>query len=273
MVVDQEIQAMSYPTLMGWVSTRVYTRLQAWALKRAEYTVRFTELACAALVERYGDSIRTRFIVNRMGIELPEAPHREQISDPVRLLWVGQLIPRKRIDVAIEALSNLQQFRWQFDIVGDGPERPHLEGLVAAHGLCDRVHFHGFRSDPRSWYRQADLLLFPSWSENCPVTMLEAMSFAVPCLAMRADGIRYHNANEELIEDQVDGFLAESDDDFRFQLERLLAQAHLLVQAGCAARHRMAEKHSWDKHIDCYENIFNTLVSQRSVGSVVSLHP
>jgi hypothetical protein len=56
-------------------------------------------------------------------------------------------------------------------------------------------------------------------------------------------------------------------------LERLLEQPHLLSQAGCVARQQMAEQHSWDKHLDCYEDLFTALTSQRLVASAVPLHP
>jgi glycosyltransferase involved in cell wall biosynthesis len=261
MVIDQEIEGMKYPPSMAWVTGQIYRRLQIWALNHADRTLRFTRAACEALERRYGDAIHPRFVVNPHGIELPESVRRAEVGDPIRLLWVGQLIPRKRIALAIEALSRLRDYRWRFDILGDGAERPKLKQLVGRYALGERVHFHDFQADPTPWYRQADLLLFPSCSENFPVTMLEAMSHGVPCLGMRADEIRYHNANAEIIGDQVDGFLAESDEDFRLQLERLLARPGLLPPAGAAARRKMADHYDWERHIDRCEEVFDALVS------------
>jgi glycosyltransferase involved in cell wall biosynthesis len=268
LVVDQEIGSYHMPPLMQWVSTRLYVHLQRWALNHAQRTLRFTDLACDALRQRYGHSIHPRFVVNPMGVELAEVVERPS-GGPVRLLWVGQLIPRKRIDVALAALGRLEQCAWHFDVVGDGLERPALERQAQQLGLGERVRFHGFQPDPGPWYRQADLLLFPSLLENLPVTMLEAMSHGVPCLAMRGDGGRAHNANAEVIEHDADGFLAASDDDFLRQLERLLQQPDRLRSAGMAAQGTIRERHTWDQHLDQYEQLIAELLGARPRAALV----
>src|SRR5262249_21625503 len=157
-------------------------------------------------------SVRPRFFVNPQATEPPAEVGDRPEGGPVRLLWVGQLIPRKRIDLALSALAGIRGGAWEFDVVADGTSRQALEGQAPEPGLADRVHFHGFQKDPAAWYRRADLLLFPSWLENFPLTMLEAMGHCVPCLAMRGDGVRYHTANAEVIEHGRDGFLADSDE-------------------------------------------------------------
>jgi glycosyltransferase involved in cell wall biosynthesis len=268
LVVDQEIRSYGLPGLMHWATTHLYVWLQQWALNHADRTLRFTETACAALRQRYGRSVQPRFAVNPMGVEVPEATPRAPIAGPVRLLWVGQLIARKRIDVALAALGRLQKHAWEFDVVGDGTSRPLLEAQARALGLAGRVRFHGFQQDPAAWYRAADLLLFPSWLENMPVTMLEAMSHGVPCLAMRGDGVRYHNANAEVVRHGVDGFLADSDEDFAGQLGRLLGRPDELRAAGAAARRTVLDRHTWDRHLARYEAIFEELLAGRPPRSV-----
>lgn len=263
LVVDQEIRSYGFPPTMSWISCTLYGRLQRWALSQADCTLRFTHQACEALTMHYGRSARPRYIVNPMGIELPIFPEKKFACGQVNLLWVGQLIPRKRINLALTALAGLRQYDWRFDIVGDGLLRKSLEEKASELGLADRVQFHGFQSNPGRWYSQADLLLFPSWSENCPVTMLESMSYGVPCLAMRADGVRYYNANSEIINDGVDGFLADSDEDFKVKLERLLMHPETLTMAGEEARRTIASRHTWDQHLERYERIFDDLVDQK----------
>jgi glycosyltransferase involved in cell wall biosynthesis len=263
LLVDQEIRSYNLPPLMRWISTTFYVRLQRWALNRADRTLRFTEMSCAALLKRYGRSLRPRFFVNPQATELPPAVEERPADGTVRLLWVGQLIARKRIDLALEALAQAPQGGWVFDVVGDGVERPALERQTRQLGLAERVQFHGFQADPSPWYRQADLLLFPSWLENFPLTLLEAMAHAVPCLAMRGDGVRYHTANAEVIEPGRDGFLADSDEDFARQLSRLVQQRDLLRRTGEAARQTVAERYTWERHLDKLEALFDELAGGR----------
>jgi glycosyltransferase involved in cell wall biosynthesis len=263
LVVDQEIHSYGLPGLMEAVTSRLYVWLQRWALNHADRTLRFTEMACEALRRRYGRAVRPRFAVNPMGVEVPEPTRRGPTAGPVRLLWVGQLIPRKRIDVALAALGRLREVAWELDVVGDGASRPALEAQARELGLAGRVRFHGFQQDPAPWYRTADLLLFPSWLENMPVTMLEAMSHGVPCLAMRGDGVRYHNANAEVLRHGVDGFLADSDEDFAGQLGRLLGRPDALRAAGAAARQTVLDRYTWDGHLARYEALFEELLAGR----------
>jgi glycosyltransferase involved in cell wall biosynthesis len=273
LLVDQEIRSYNLPLLMRWVSATLYVRLQRWALNRADRTLRFTEMSCAALRKRYGRSVRPRFFVNPQATELPPGVEQRPADATVRLLWVGQLIARKRIDLALEALARAPRDGWVFDVVGDGVERPALERQARQRGLEERVQFHGFQADPSPWYRRADLLLFPSWLENFPLTLLEAMAHAVPCLAMRGDGVRYHTANAEVIEPGRDGFLADSDEDFAQQLGRLVQQRDLLRRTGEAARQTVAKRYTWERHLDKLEALFDELAGGRRTewsGSTVT---
>ena len=258
LLVDLEISSYNLPRLMHWVTQSLYVRLQKWALAHATRTVRFTDVACQALRRRY-PGILPRFVVNPLGVDVPPAAPHAPVCKSVRLLWVGQLIPRKRINLALNALAEALDSNWTFDIVGDGVSRSELERQARHLGLGERVRFHGFHSDPSPWYGQADLLLFPSWLENLPITMLEAMSHGVPCLAMRGDGVRYHTANGEIIEHGRDGFLASSDEGFCQQLRLLLRQPHVLRKAGDVARATVAERYTWDRHLERLEGLFGEL--------------
>jgi glycosyltransferase involved in cell wall biosynthesis len=263
LLVDQEIRSYNLPGLMGLVTTALYVHLQKWALRHATRTMRFTELACRAFRQRY-PGIRPRFFINPMSTDLPATEPRPCVEGPVRLLWVGQLIPRKRIDLALTALAQCDSKEWVFDVVGDGISRGELEEQARRLALAERVTFHGFQKDPSQWYRQADLLVFPSWLENFPVTMVEAMSHGVACLSMRGDGVRYHTANAEIVEHGRDGFLADSDEDFCRQLAELVREPGRLRPAGEAARETVARRFTWDRHLDRLEELFDELTGART---------
>jgi glycosyltransferase involved in cell wall biosynthesis len=258
LVVDQEIRSYNLPPLMSSATRALYVHLQKWALRHATRTMRFTQVACRTLTERY-PGITPRFFISPMATEMPEPAVRPAAAAPVRLLWVGQLIPRKRIDLALDALARVTAANWVFDIVGDGGARAELQEQARRLGIADRVFFHGFQSDPSAWYRRADLLVFPSWLENFPVTMVEAMSQGVACLAMRGDGVRYHTANAEIVEHGRDGFLADSDDHFARLLGELVQQPRRLRDAGDAARETVRRSYTWDRHLDRFEQLFDEI--------------
>ena len=259
-LVGHEIESYNLPKSAEAVTRGLYVHLQKWALRHATRTMRFTQLACDALSERYPD-IEPRFFINPMATELPPPVARSAGARPVRLVWVGRLVRGKRIDVAIDALARIPAKNWVFDVVGDGNARAALEEQARRLGLSERVFFHGFQNDPAKWYDQADLLLFPSRLENFPVTMVEAMSHGVACLAMRGDGVRYHTANAEIVEHGRDGFLADSDEHFGRLLGDLLQDPARLRIAGNAARETVTRRYTWEPHLERYEQLFEQLAA------------
>jgi glycosyltransferase involved in cell wall biosynthesis len=254
LLIRPEIQSYKLDFLRERMALGLYEGLQRWALRHAEYTVRFTSHACDVLQQHYR-MIRTKFVVNPMGVDLPPEAARPSMPD-LRLLWVGQLIHRKRIDLALKALARLRDQPWRFDVVGDGECRAALETLAAELGLDERVSFHGFQAEPRRFYADADLFVFPWWLENSPVSMLEAMSHGVPSIAMRHDGSRYHNANGEIVNDGVDGFLASSDEHFVSLLSELVGAPAKVRAAGREARRSIESRHTWNQHLDRFEQLF-----------------
>ena len=64
-------------------------------------------------------------------------------------------------------------------LLGDGPERPAIEKLVAP--LGDRVIFAGVQSNTRAYYSAMDAFLLPSLFEGLPVVLAEAQSAGLPC--------------------------------------------------------------------------------------------
>jgi glycosyltransferase involved in cell wall biosynthesis len=97
------------------------------------------------------------------------------------LLSAGRLAKDKGVDIAIEALRQLERAR--LVIAGDGPEMPHLSQLAVDLGVNDRVHFLG-RRDRRELsglMSAADQLVFPTRRrEGAPMILLEAAANGLP---------------------------------------------------------------------------------------------
>jgi glycosyltransferase involved in cell wall biosynthesis len=70
-----------------------------------------------------------------------------------------------------------------FLLVGDGPLRPSIEGMVTSYSLQNRFAFTGVRSDvPTLMMGAMDAFIFPSLREGLPVTMLEAQTAGLKCV-------------------------------------------------------------------------------------------
>jgi len=131
-------------------------------------------------------------IVSAIGINYEEVNGVacSQAADGLRLLFVGALVPRKGVQLALEAMARLDASRGPITltVVGDGPERAKLQALASRLGIDDRVRFLGSlaRSEVMQIYREHHVLVFPSLRDSGGFAVLEAMAAGLPviCLAL-----------------------------------------------------------------------------------------
>ena len=103
------------------------------------------------------------------------------------LIFVGGLVPRKACDLALRAAAPLLRSGLaRFTVLGDGPERSHLEQLVKSLGIEKEVVFGGWvkLSEVLTRLRSADVLVFPSVRDFGGGVVFEALATgAVPVVA------------------------------------------------------------------------------------------
>jgi glycosyltransferase involved in cell wall biosynthesis len=113
-------------------------------------------------------------------------------SGPV-LLFIGNLVPVKGLDVLVEASSLLVQGGLELTcyVIGHGPLRAALERQISGLGLEERVRLVGTRPNAQlpDWYRAAELFVLPSRSEGLPTVLLESLACGTPFVASRVGGI------------------------------------------------------------------------------------
>ena len=110
--------------------------------------------------------------------------------DAPLILFAGRLAPQKAVEDLLAAIDVLQHVRPDLCvlIVGDGPLREKLEGLVSAFRIGHAVKFLGHRDDVPRLLAASDLLVLPSLYEGLPNVVLEAMRFRKPVVATAAPG-------------------------------------------------------------------------------------
>ena len=164
------------------------------AVLQADGLIAVSEAIAAALRE-LGAPEGTRVLRNgvdaAMFRETARAATREALglAGPC-LISVGHLIERKGHHRVIEAARLLPDC--SVLIVGEGPERARLEGLIARHGLGHRVRLLGARphAELPSLYSAADVLVLASTREGWANVLLEAMACGTPVVASDAWGNR-----------------------------------------------------------------------------------
>lgn len=133
-------------------------------------------------------------------------PREERI-----VTYVGKLVPRKGVDILIEAMGLLAARPGGAPLLaaaGAGEMRPALERRAAELGLADRVRFVGKVDHDRvgRWMAAGDVFVLPSHSEGLPTVVCEAMNCGVPVVATAVDG------TPEIVRDGRTGLLVPAGD-------------------------------------------------------------
>jgi glycosyltransferase involved in cell wall biosynthesis len=107
------------------------------------------------------------------------------------VMGLGRLIRIKGFDLAVRALPRVSGAipAARLLLVGDGPERPALEGLAASLGVADRLRMTGETSDVAAHLAAADAVVVPSRNEGMGRVLVEAMALGRPVVATAVGGI------------------------------------------------------------------------------------
>ena len=135
-----------------------------------------------------------------------DGPATARTRDDVVLLCVSRLVPRKRVDVLVDAFAAIaDKFpNARCVIVGSGPEEAPLRARCEALGVSSRVEFAGFAQDVRFFLLSSDIYVSPSEREGLPLTILEEMAVGLPCVVTDIGG------NNELVVHEATGLLVPS---------------------------------------------------------------
>lgn len=118
----------------------------------------------------------TRIEILRHGIDA-ERFHASDDDRDIDVVFVGALIPRKRVDLLLDVLVRARTRRPGLTavIIGDGPEASRLHEVQHDLDLHDSVRFVGHDPTPEQWLQRAELLLMASSWEGLPFAVVEAM--------------------------------------------------------------------------------------------------
>jgi glycosyltransferase involved in cell wall biosynthesis len=99
-------------------------------------------------------------------------------------------VKRESYAILAQALTQVNQLRWQLLVVGDGPARPAVEAMLRVLGE-DRVRFAGLIPEDAlpPVYAVADLCVWPAVREAYGIALLEAQAAGLPVVAGREGGV------------------------------------------------------------------------------------
>jgi starch synthase len=182
---------------------------------------------------------------------------------PLKLVFVGRLVPYKGPDMLIEAVAPLVNAgKVTLDVIGNGPMMEVLTDLVNGNGMQDGVHLRGWvkHNELQSWLADSDLFAFPSVREFGGAVALEAMAVGLPPAV-----VDYGGPGELVTPDT--GFLipigsrAEIIERFRELITRLCDDPSQIEVRSTAASKRVFEHFTWDAKarqvLEIYEHVLS----------------
>ena len=151
-----------------------------------------------------------------------EASKRQERTE---VIFVGQLIRRKGLDILLEAIQPLfaEYPGLYLTVIGAGEDLPALQALIQSAGVEERIGFAGAlpaeQVQPR--VSAANVLVLPSRWDGWGMVINEALSVGVPVIASDQCGA------SDLIRQGVNGYVFRSEDaeDLRNCLRRFLSNA------------------------------------------------
>ncbi len=174
------------------------------------------------------------------------------LRDEAMILHSSNLRPPKRIDLLLETAARIRpRESFKLVVLAGGNFAPFAAD-VRRLGLEDRIIVRENVLDIEDYLQAADLGLFTSESESFCLSILEAMCFGCPSVAMRVGGI------PEVMEDQVSGLLVPFGDVSQHvrAVEKLIQNPSLRASLGRAALMRAHEHFSAKTIVPRYEALY-----------------
>ena len=250
--------------LDGWsfqrVKKRIYVRtIEAPLLNRANGVFALTSNEASGL-RKLGVISPVHVVPNGITLSAPAASAgRLNARNRLRLLYIGRINPKKRIEEILHAMSLVfgLGLECHLSIAGDANQFPSysssLRELANALHLHNRVEWLGFRdeSQKRALFGQADLFIHSSESEGMAMAILEAMANRLPVLASSGCYMSTAASRGALIEYGT-GSTALADHLLAFAQMNTLERARI----GLSGRLHVESFHSWEALARQIANIY-----------------
>jgi glycosyltransferase involved in cell wall biosynthesis len=260
----------------GPLRTRLFRLLERWLARVTTALIAVSPEVRDDLVA-LGVAPAEKFTVIRLGIELDErigesaarrAEMRRLLGIPRERFtvgWIGRMTAVKRTDDVLLAFKRLRELGVDacLCMVGDGPDRDHVEQRASELGIARDCLFLGYQEDVAPFYGAFDAVVLPSGNEGTPVSAIEALAGGRPVVATRVGGV------PDVIRDGVDGFLVDPGDveQLAARLAELAGDPALRERLGAKGRAHVVPRYSVERLLDDVDRLYRSLLEENGLGA------
>jgi glycosyltransferase involved in cell wall biosynthesis len=222
-----------------------------------------TRRTVATLVSGRRPSIVASPAGNRLGqVPSPDLiDSRTRENGPLRLIYVGNVLPRKGLFPLIKGLSHLAHEIWHLTVVGsltmDTRYVREVKRLIAQKKLSRQIEIAGPKdgNELANLFLQSHVFVMPYSHEGFGMAYLEAMAFAMPVVAS-ANG-----AVKEFVKPGQNGFLIELDDSESVNtcIHSLHHDRQRLLEMSCTAFQTYKERPQWKDTMESIHRFLSAL--------------
>jgi len=243
----------------------IYRRIGRWVASASDLIFCCSDFVKRGVQKMYGiKEGKLRVLKNLM------EDKRAEIKLPSEAIRLGLDIPRdafvmgtvsslywiKNQKALIDVLAQSQENNLFLVLVGDGPLKNELLEYAQTKQVSRKVRFTGWRSDVADILNSFDVFMLPSLSEGLPISLLEAMSVGLPCIASNVGGI------PEVIEDGKNGMLVPAADipALSAAVRAVIKNAQLSSGLGLSARRRVLDLFGPSQYVDRVVGSYDRLI-------------
>ena len=174
-------------------------------------------------------------IIDAQGIQEKLAADENTYS--FDLIYLGRLTYQKDPQRLVRLCAKLKERKPDLKaaIVGTGELEEECKALCKDLGIAENVQFLGFQSNPIKMVHDSRALTLTSRWEGTPMCALEAMALGTPVVSTPSDGMK------DLIENGVEGYLCETDEDFLAALLKIFREPAHRAALSQAAKEKFAK--------------------------------
>jgi glycosyltransferase involved in cell wall biosynthesis len=215
--------------------------------------------------------LKARIVTIANGTVLPNESLMKRrprvLGETRKALFLSRLHPKKGLPMLIQAWATLRPVGWRLDIAGpdEGGHRVQIQRLIHDHNLSGIVSLLGpLEGEAKEIaYREADMFVLPTHSENFGLVIAEALSYGLPVLTTR--GAPWAELTSARcgwwVDPTVDGVLSGL-------IDATTATPETLIVMGRRGRKLVAKNYSWEHIAQSFFDAYEKTLQDKGNSSV-----